>query len=102
MSLFRPGHREHLPVEIFALELRLALDFEVLLRGQEGFRVGRHGGLSDYLTTTAERGTGWKRHNSPQNIGAQGAPNASRRPGGLLPAQMTPNAFTRSAGSRTY
>src|ERR1039457_5983873 len=57
VRLFRPGHGEQSPVEILALEFRLALDFEVLLGGQEGFRVGRHGGLSDHLTTTAERGT---------------------------------------------
>src|ERR1039457_2491631 len=57
VRLFRPGHGEHYPVEILALEFRLALDFEILLGGQEGFRVGRHGGLSDHLTTTAERGT---------------------------------------------
>ena len=42
----RAAHGEHLALIIFALELGLTLDFEVLLRCEECFRVRGHTGLS--------------------------------------------------------
>lgn len=41
VGLFRPSHGEHLAVEILALELRRALDFEISLRRKE--RLGLRG-----------------------------------------------------------
>jgi hypothetical protein len=36
------GHGEHFPGVVFALSLRLALDLEILLRSEMGFRQCRH------------------------------------------------------------